>query len=75
VLWKGGLPARDTSKQKPSIAFGDFNDVTLGSSAILEDQISIELEKNREAGSNEIVETRSFPSPLFNGFGFITNCK
>jgi hypothetical protein len=27
--------------------------------------------KNREVGSDEITETRGFPSPSFNGFGFV----
>jgi hypothetical protein len=51
---KGGLPARDTSKQKPSIAFSDLNDVTLGGSAIFENRNIRKRWKNQERGVKQI---------------------
>jgi hypothetical protein len=61
--------------KKPSITLGDLNDVTLGSSAVFEKQIPQEEAKNPEAGSESSIETRGFPSPFRNGFGFGTDCK
>jgi hypothetical protein len=41
-------------KQKPSITIGDFDDVTLGSSAVFEGQNLRKRRKNREHGLTQI---------------------
>jgi hypothetical protein len=58
-------------KQKPSIALCNFNDVTLGSSAIFENRNLRKRRINRDTGPDDAVETPGFPSPSYGGFGFI----
>ena len=58
-------------KQKPSATFGDLNDVPLGSSAVFEFERLKQRTSQEKVGSESTVETRGFPSPFFNGFGFV----
>jgi hypothetical protein len=38
--------------------------------------LSLVLEgDNQETGSNKIIETGGLPSPIFNGFGLVEECK
>jgi hypothetical protein len=72
VLWKGGLPARDTSKQKPSVAFSDFNDVALGSSAIFQNLSLRKRRKDREPGVKRTLQDPWLSVPIFQWFWLYT---
>jgi hypothetical protein len=62
-------------KRKPN-AFCDFNDVTLGSSAVFEKQKSYgSAGKTENEESDKSTVTRSFPTPSYDGFGFIMDYK
>jgi hypothetical protein len=50
--------------------FVDLTDVTLGGSAISERLNAMEAPRTRETGSEIAIETRTFPSAFFTGFGF-----
>jgi hypothetical protein len=47
----------------------------LSSSAVFEKRDLSKRKKNQEAGSDETFETRFFPFPTLNGFGFTEKYK
>ena len=61
--------------KKQSITFSDINEVTLGSSAVFETQVLKKCQKSRKQVPDIPVETRGFPSPSLNGFGFVEDWK
>jgi len=65
---RSSAPSRN---KKPNFTCCDLNDVTLGSSAILFVQKSKErAEKTSRTSQKKLSETRGFPSPPYDGFGF-----
>ena len=62
----------DTSKQKPSVAFSDFNDVTLGSSAIFQNLSLRKRRKDREPGVKRALQDPWLSVPIFQWFWLYT---
>jgi hypothetical protein len=58
--------------KKPNFTYCDFNDVTFGSSAIFFVQnLKETAEKTGRRSQMKLSETRGFPSPPHDGFGFV----
>jgi hypothetical protein len=73
------LSSNPGPNKKPNFTCCDHNDVTLGSSAVFQYQVLPGLElvihlmeaNNPTTGSTGTTKTRGFPSPPYDGFGFL----